>query len=465
MSKTTTSPLTESPSRLAASLRDHGFVGRLVEPLDAGYDEARACWNGAVDRQPAAVAFATDPDDVAAAIAASRREGVPFTIRAGSHSVSGRSMRDGAICIDIRGLSSVEVDPASALVRVGGGALLSEMDAATQEHGLAVPGGQISHTGVGGLTLGGGVGWLMRNHGLTIDSLEAVEAVLADGRTIRASEEEHAELFWAVRGGGGDFAAVTKFEFRAHRVGPMILGGMMVYPWTSAPAAFRAARDLMEGAPEELTTFVTLITAPPADPFPLEVQGGPALAVAMAWSGDMAKGAQIVGGLRAKCPPAVDLVGPMPYVALQGMLDQTAPHGLHYYDRAHYLPEVSDEFIDTLLSGFDEVSTPLSHVITGWMGGAIDRVAPGETAFGHRGASALTWLIGCSGEEPVAPAAEWVRAVWERTASFADEGVYVNALNSGRSVREAYSDDVWKRLVEVKHRYDPDGVFAGNGIG
>ena len=171
MSETTTSPLSESTSRLAVALRDHGFVGRLVEPSQDTYDEARACWNGVVDRQPAAVAFASDPDDVAAAISAARAEGMPFTVRAGSHSVSGRSMRDGAVCIDIRGLNSVEVDPAIALVRVGGGALLSEMDAATQEHGLAVPGGQISHTGVGGLTLGGGVGWLMRNHGLTIDSL------------------------------------------------------------------------------------------------------------------------------------------------------------------------------------------------------------------------------------------------------------------------------------------------------
>ncbi len=279
------------------------------------------------------------------------------------------------------------------------------------------------------------------------------------------AEADHPDLFWALQGGGGDFAAVTTFEFRAHTVGPMILGGMMVYPWADAPAAFRAARDLMEGAPEELTTFVTLITAPPADPFPPEVQGGPALAVAMAWTGDTEEGERVVASLRAKCPPAVDLMGPMPYVALQGMLDQTAPHGLNYYDRAHYLTQVSDEFIETLLSGFEEVSTPLSHVITGWMGGAIDRVAPGATAFGHRGANALTWLIGCSGEDPIAPAADWVRSVWERTAQFADEGVYVNALDTGRSVREAYADGIWERLVEIKHRYDPDGVFAGNGIG
>ena len=465
MSETTTSPLSPSTTRFAAALRAHGFVGRLVEPAEAGYDEARACWNGAVDRQPAGVAFASDADDVAAAISAARAEGVPFTVRAGSHSVSGRSIRDGAICIDIRGLNSVEVDPASGLVRVGGGALLSELDAATQEHGLAVPGGQISHTGVGGLTLGGGVGWLMRNHGLTIDSLEAAEVVLADGRRVRASETEHADLLWALRGGGGDFAAVTTFEFRAHEVGPMILGGMMVYPWDEAPAAFRAVRDLMADAPNELTTFVTLIMAPPAEPFPPEVQGGPVLAVAMAWTGDLDEGERAIGALRAGCPPAVDLVAPMPYVALQGMLDHTAPHGWNYYDRAHYLAEVSDEFIEALLSGFEEVSTPHSHVMTGWMGGAIDNVAPGTTAFGHRGANAITWIIGCSGDNPVEPAADWVRGLWQDLARFADEGVYVNALDSGRSVREAYAEGVWERLVEIKHRYDPDGLFTGNGIG
>ena len=465
MSETTTSPLSESTSRLAAALREHGFVGRLVEPSQNGYDEARACWNGAVDRTPSAVAFASDPDDVAAAIAAARAEGVAFTIRAGSHSVSGRSIRDDAICIDIRGLNTVEVDPATALVRVGGGALLSELDAATQEHCLAVPGGQISHTGVGGLTLGGGVGWLMRNHGLTIDSLEAIEVVLADGQKVRATETDHPDLFWALRGGGGDFAAVTTFEFRAHEVGPMILGGMMVYPWSDAPAAFGAVRDLMADAPEDLTTFVTLITAPPADPFPPEVQGGPVLAVAMAWTGDLAEGERVVDTLRTECPPAVDLIAPMPYAALQGMLDHTAPHGLNYYDRAHYLPEVSDEFIHTLLSGFEEVTTPYSHVMTGWMGGAIDRVAPGETAFGHRGARAFTWIIGCSGEEPLEPTTDWVRRVWEATRPFADGGVYVNALDLGRPVRDAYADEIWDRLVAVKRRYDPDGVLSGNGIG
>jgi FAD/FMN-containing dehydrogenase len=455
---------TTAGSPLAAGLRTHGFTGRLVEPGDAGYDTARAGFNGAVDRRPAGVAYASDAEDVGAAIRAARAAGLAFTVRGGGHSVSGRSVRDGALCIDLRALNGVEVDPRRAVVRVGGGALLGEVDAATQEHGLAVPAGQISHTGVGGLTLGGGLGWLMRHHGLTIDSLLAAEVVLADGEIVCASAGEHPELFWALRGGGGEFGVVTRFEFRAHRVGPIVLGGMLVYPWEQARAAFQATRALMEDAPDALTAFAVLVTAPPQAPFPAEHQGRPVAVVAVAWCGDVAEGERVLAPLRAGCPPLVDLVAPMPYVALQSMLDETAPPGWRYYDKLHYLPEVSDGFIDALLAGFAEVTTPHSHVMTAWMGGAIDRVAPGETAFGHRGARALSWLIGCSGEDPVAPAAAWVRRVFEATRPFASGGVYVNALDEDRPVSDAYTEEVLRRLVAVKRRYDPDGVFDAHGL-
>ncbi len=450
---------------VAPTLRSAGFVGAISAPGDAGYDHARAGWNGAIDRHPAAVAFATDADDVAAAIRAARSDGLAFTIRSGGHSVTGRSVRDGALCIDMRALNAIDVDPVRATVRVGGGALLGELDAATQEHGLAVPAGQISHTGVGGLTLGGGLGWLMRHHGLTIDSLLGAEVVLADGSTLYASAERHPDLFWALRGGGGDFAVVTSFEFRAHRVGPMVLGGMLAYPFQDAAAVFRASRELMATAPDALTIFDVLLTAPPEAPFPAELQGRKAAVVGIAWSGDPDEGERVIAPLRAACPPALDLVAPMPYVALQSMLDATAPHHWRYYDRMHYLPEIGDGFIDELVAAFEQVPTPHSHVMTGWMGGAIDRVAPGASAFGHRDARAFTWLIGCSGEEPLDAAAEWVRRTWESTARFARGGVYVNALNAERSVREAYDDAVWERLVAVKHRYDPDGLLRGNGIG
>jgi FAD/FMN-containing dehydrogenase len=455
---------TTTTRALAAGLRAHGFIGRLVEPGDAGYDDARAGWNGAIDRHPAGIAYATDADDVGAAIRAARAAGVAFTVRGGGHSVSGRSVRDGALCIDLRGLNGVEVDPRTAIVRVGGGALLGEVDAATQEHGLAVPAGQISHTGVGGLTLGGGIGWLMRHHGLTIDSLIAAEVVLADGEIVRASTDEHADLFWALRGGGGEFGVVTRFEFRAHRVGPTVLGGMLVYPWEQARAVFQATRALMAGAPDALTAFAVLLTAPPQAPFPAEHQGQPVAVVAVAWSGDVGEGERVLAPLRAGCPPLVDLVAPMPYVALQSMLDETAPHGWSFYDKLHYLPEVGDDFIDALLAGFADDPTPHSHVMTAWMGGAIDRVAPGDSAFGHRDARAFTWIIGCSGEDPVEPAAAWVRRVFAATAPFASPGVYVNALDEGRPVDEAYTEEVLRRLITVKRRYDPDGVFDAHGL-
>ena len=453
--------VTSSP---AAALRAAGFVGRVVEPLDPGYDRARACFNAAVDTRPSAIAYATDADDVAAAIRAARDAGAEFTIRAGGHSIAGRCVRDRALCIDVRGLNAVDVDRARAVVRVGAGALLVELDAATQRHGLAVPAGQVSNTGVAGLTLGGGVGWLMRHHGLTVDSLLGADVVLADGRAVRASAEEHADLFWALRGGGGDFAAVTAFEFRAHPVGPLVLAGMLLYPWERAGAALRAARALMAHAPDALTTFVTLLTAPPQAPFPADMWGRRAAAVTVAWSGDLAEGERVIAPLRASCPPVLDLVGPMPFVALQGMLDGTAPPGLAYYDRSHYLADVGDEFIDALLAAFERAPSPQSHVNTGWMGGAIARTEPSQTAFSHRSARALTWFIGCSGTEPLDPVRDWVRGVWEDTARFSTGGVYVNALDAGRSVRDAYAGEVWDRLVAIKRRYDPDGAFRGNGI-
>jgi FAD/FMN-containing dehydrogenase len=452
-------------SGLASALRSHGFVGRIVGAEHPDYDDCRFGWNGAIDRRPAAVAYATDADDVAAAVRAATENGFPFTVRSGSHSVSGRSVRDGALCLDLRALNTVDVDADTGTVRVGGGALLSELDAATQAHGLAVPAGQISHTGVGGLTLGGGVGWLMRAHGLTIDSLRAAQVVLADGGTVRASDDEHADLFWALRGGGGDFGIVTEFEFQARAVGPMVLGGMLAYPWDRAREAFQASRELIESAPDELMIFDVLISAPPAPPFPPELQGQKVAVVGVAWCGDLAEGERVLAPLREAHPPALDLVQPMPYVALQMMLDETAPHDLNYYDKLHYLAEVSDDYIDVLLEAFESVPTPQSHVVTGWMGGAVDRVPPGATAFGHRGAPALAWMIGCSGEDPIEPTADWVRRTWDATRPFATDGVYVNALDPDTPVKQAYADDVWERLLEVKRRYDPDGVLAGNGIG
>jgi FAD/FMN-containing dehydrogenase len=243
-----------------------------------------------------------------------------------------------------------------------------------------------------------------------------------------------------------------------------VLAGLLVYPWEQARAALRASRELIAGAPDELTLFDVLLTAPPQAPFPPELQGRRVAVVGFAWCGDLAAGEQVLARMRAACAPALDLVGPMPYTALQTMLDATAPHGWNFYDKLHYLPEVGDDFVATLLEGFAQVPEPEAHVVTGWLGGAVGRVRAGETAFGHRDAGAFTWIIGSSGPRPLEPTIDWVRDMWSATEPFSTGGVYVNALDAGRSVRDAYADGVWERLVEVKRRYDPDGVFTGNGI-
>ena len=282
---------------------------------------------------------------------------------------------------------------------------------------------------------------------------------------MRATADEHPDLFWALRGGGGDFGVVTRFEFRAHRVGPMVLGGMLVYPWEHAREAFRADRELMAGAPDELTLVRRAPHRAAARAVPAGAPGTAGRGVGVAWCGELDEGERVLAPLRASCPPALDLVGPMPYVALQSMLDATAPHGWHFYDRQHYLATSSDASSTRCVDGFESVPTPQAHVVTSWLGGAVDRVPAGETAFGHRGAKALIWIIGCSVDDPVDPVRDWVRRVWDDTAGFATGGVYVNALDVDRPVRDAYADEVWDRLVAVKRRYDPDGAFSGNGIG
>jgi FAD/FMN-containing dehydrogenase len=281
---------------------------------------------------------------------------------------------------------------------------------------------------------------------------------------VRAAADEHADLYWALRGGGGDFGVVTEFTFRGRRVGPMVYGGMLIYPWAQAREALRRGRALMADAPDELTTFVTLLTAPPGPPFPAALQGRPAVAIGFAWAGAIADGEAALAPLRAAFPPALDLTGPMPYTALQTMIDQTAQHGWGFADRMHYVHEVGDDLIDALVAGYERAPGPFSAINVGWMGGAVRAVEPGATAFGHRDAGALVWLIGCSGPEPVDAVAAWIRALWDETAVHATGGVYVNALHDGRPVRDAYAEEIWSRLVAVKRRYDPDGVFSGNGV-
>jgi FAD/FMN-containing dehydrogenase len=379
--------------------------------------------------------------------------------------VPGHSSIDGGLVIDLSAhLGGVEVDADTRRARVGGGALLGQLDRATQEYGLVVPSGHISHTGVGGLTLGGGTGWLMRRYGLTIDSLRAVEIVTAGGDVLRVSENEHPDLFWALRGGGGNFGIVTEFEFEAHPLGTELVAGMVVYPLAQAREVLGFVRDWMDTAADELTSFPVFITAPPQPPFPPELQGTPVLAVGVAYAGPVEKGMRVLEPLKRFAAPALDAAGPMPYLALQTMLDAGVPHGLHNYNRAEWLHELSDDAIKTLVDHVERISSPLSQVILARMGGAVAGVPADATAFPHRQARNLLWLISAwRADEDAEAHMRWAHELRDALQPYTAGGVYVNALGdeSAERVRSAYGSN-WQRLTEIKRQYDPDNVFHNN---
>jgi FAD/FMN-containing dehydrogenase len=357
----------------------------------------------------------------------------------------------------------VTVDAAARRAVVGGGALLGDLDGATQEHGLAVPAGQVSHTGVAGLTLGGGVGYLSRQLGLTVDSLVSAEVVTAMGET--ASADEHADLFWALRGGGGNFGVVTCFEFALHEVGPLVCAGALVYPFERAAEVLRASRAVMAEAPEELSIHEILLTVPEHPPFPEHLQGRPAILLSPVHLDSEEQARADLEPLR-ELGPAFDLVGPMPYVALQSMIDDDTRHGLAHYGKSHWLAGYEDGLIDALVDRMTHVPSPMSHIITARMGGAIERVPSGDTAFAHRSAANLLWIIGLW-EDPSAdpePHRAWVNDVFDAARPDSTGGVYVNALDEEGPdrVRAAYGDETFERLRRVKRRWDPDNVFRLN---
>ncbi len=440
-----------------------GFRGERIAPGDPAYDAARRIWNGAADRHPALIVRPRDAEDVAQAIAAARAQGLPLAVRGGGHSMAGHSTCDDGLVIDLSSMRDVHVDPGARRVVVGGGALLGDLDRATQAHGMVVPAGHVSHTGVAGLTLGGGIGWLARALGLTIDSLVAAEMVTAGGEVVLASADEHPELFWGLRGGGGNFGVVTRFEFRTHPLEGPLVAGMMLHPIDRARDVLRATRDLMASAPDEMSVYEVLITVPPEPPFPQDLWGRPALAVGMAYRGPVEEGLQEAALFR-ELGPTLDLVGPMPYLALQTMLDAGVPHGRHHRGRSEFLRELDDDVIDVLLDQFSRVTSPFAQVITARMGGAIARVADDATAYGHRRAQRLLWIANLwDGGDP-APHVAWVRELSEAVAPYRSGAVYVNALDDERPerVRAAYTPVAWRRLVALKDRWDPENVFRLN---
>jgi FAD/FMN-containing dehydrogenase len=443
-----------------------GFRGQLITAGHDTYDSARAIWNGAIDRHPRIIARCTGAADVVAAVRFARDRGLEIAIRGGGHNVAGTATCEGGIVIDLSAMRAVSVDPARRIAHVQGGALWGDVDHETQAHGLATTGGIVSHTGVAGLTLGGGIGWLMRKHGLTVDNLLAADVVTADGEMIRASVDEHPDLFWALRGGGGNFGVVTSFEFQLHPVGPEVMAGPILWDASDAGKVLRFYRDVIQDAPDELGTIVRFGTAPPLAAIPEELHWRPALIVATCYAGPIAEAERVLRPLRSFGAPLLDLVGPTQYVDHQSGIDSTVPHGWNYYWKSTHLPVLDDDLIEVLTGHAFEAASPRSYVAMFHLGGAVERMLEGDTAFSNRGVShAITldaaWQPGEDyGDHDIA----WAKHFFAALDRFR-EGVYVNFLGGDEGparVREAYGDTTYDRLANVKATYDPDNVFHRN---
>ena len=438
------------------------FGGELIQPGEPGYDDARAIYNGMIDRRPAVIARPAGAADVIAAVRYARQHELPIGIRSGGHSVAGHSLPDGALLLDLSLMKGIHVDRVRGTARAGGGVQWGEYDRETQALGVHTPGGRVTTTGVGGFTTGGGYGWTSPKYGLTADNLVSADVVTADGELVTTSPTENADLFWGIRGGGGNFGVVTSFEYRVHPLGPIILGGLLVFPLEQADGALAAYRDMVENAPDELATAAVLLNAPPEEFVPEHLHGKPVLGFAISYAGDSDEGLKVVAPLKA-LGPAVDLVGPMPYRAFQQMLDPMSPHGWRNYWRGLHLTGLTDDLLKTFLQFPPEGLAPMTFVVIFQHGGAVSRVADDETAFSHRDATFMLHPIACW-QDPADDERHlaWVREITEAMQPFTTGGVYLNFMADEDRVPAGYGAGKYERLVELKRKYDPDNVFRFN---
>jgi FAD/FMN-containing dehydrogenase len=462
---TTETAIPEATTTDLERLRD-SLHGSLILPGDRGYDEARSIWNGAIDRRPAYIARCTGVADVVAAVGFARERDLRVAVRSGGHGVGGHAVCEGGLLIDLSPMKGIRVDPARRAGRAEAGVLWGELDRETQLFGLATVGGIVTHTGIAGLTLGGGIGWLMRKYGATVDNLLSADVVTANGEVVTASEERHADLFWGIRGGGGNFGIVTSFEYRLHPVGPVVLAGPIFHPLADAPDVLRFYREFIAGAPDELTTILALRMAPPLPFLPEDVHGKPIVMVGSCYAGAPEDGAEVVRPLKEFGSPIVDLLEPMPYRELQSMFDPGAPHGWHYYWKSVELPPLTDGAIETLVEQASKITSPHSYCIVFQLGGALGRVDEGETAFSQRGTAHNVGIDAAwteddpDGDRHIA----WVRDFYDAMQPHAGGHVYVNFLGDegGERVRQAYGAENYERLVELKRAYDPTNFFRRN---
>ena len=444
------------------------FAERLRGPLitrdDDTYDTARQIWNGMVDKRPMLIARCAGTADVIASVNFARDHDLLVAIKGGGHNAAGHAVCAGGLMIDLSPMNSVRVDPDARTARAEPGVTLREFDHETQAFGLATPTGQVSMTGIAGLALGGGWGWLSRSHGLTIDNLRSVDIVTADGKLLHASEDENEDLFWGIRGGGGNFGVVTSFEFQLHEVGPEVLAGLIVHPFEAAADLLRFHRDFTTEAPDELCCYAAIIEAPPAPFLPKEVHGTTVVIFALCYSGPIRKGQKVVEPLRTIGDPIADLVEPMPFTAVQQMFDADYKPGARNYWKTQLVEPLPDEAIDLVVDRADPLPTPETKIVLEHLGGAIARVAPDATAYHHRNAafSFNVFPRWTDAEEDEAHIS-WARAFMAAVAPFATNGVGVNFLSQegDERVKAAYGDN-YDRLVNLKNKYDPGNLFRMN---
>lgn len=446
-----------------ASLRG-SLHGTALLAGDPGYDEARTVWNGMHDRRPGLVIRARDGDDIATAVRFARDNGLLLAIRAGGHQIAGHAVVDGAVMLDLSGMRAVQVDPQRRTARVEAGCLLADVDRETQAHGLAVPVGINSTTGIAGLTLGGGFGWITRKFGMTIDNLVSAEVVLADGSIVQASATEHPDLFWAIRGGGGNFGVVSSFAFALHPLGPQVMSGLVVHPIADAPTLLAAFRDICAEAPDELTVWTVMRKAPPLPFIPEEWHGREVLIFAACWAGDVEEGERALAGLRALGTPIADVISPHPFVGWQAAFDPLLAPGARNYWKSHDFLDLSDDVIRVVLDAVHDLPDPMTEVVLAHLGGAMARVPPDATAYPQRTAHFLI-NIHTRWADPAKDGAciGWARDLFDAAAPYAAGSVYVNFMpedDAGR-IAGAYGGNM-ERLGRVKARYDPANLFRTN---
>ncbi|MEX0625417.1 MAG: FAD-binding oxidoreductase [Chloroflexota bacterium] len=450
--------------RSAYAHLERSFRGDLVGPDHPAYEAQRRVWNGSIDRRPALIARCSGRADVVAALAFARRAGLTAAIRGGGHSFPGFSVVDGGVVIDLGPMKRIDVDPERRVARAEGGVLLGELDRATQAYGLAVPLGSVTHTGIAGLTLGGGFGWLMRKHGLTVDNLLAAEVVTAKGEVVEASAAHNADLFWGLRGGGGNFGIVTDFTYRLNQVAPTVVAGLVLWALEDGAEVGRFYREWALAAPDELTTALIGRRAPAVDLIPAELHGRPVIGVACCWVGEHDRGEAALAAMRQFGTPIVDLVSRRPFVEHQGLLDPSFPHGIWIYSKASDVAALSDGVLEVMLDHGARIRSLRSAMIAWQLGGAVARVGALDTAFSSTRSGYLVDVVGATDSADGFDVERlWARECWEAMAPYRT-GAYVNWLmeEGDEHVREVYGEERYRRLQAVKRRYDPKNVFHLN---